>query len=116
MLVEMQSEWREYSEGDVIDVNEAIASQLHTSGLAKILQSAGEKSSALTSLQFKNAELGRVRTMITYHESELAKLKIKMAAIENAIEELNGNGENGTQKEVSKAPKDKMLKRPNISK
>lgn len=116
MLIEMQSDWREHSEGDIINVNEVIAQELHSSGVAKIMQSVEAKPSSLSSLQFKNAELNRVKIMITYHESELAKLKQKMNLIESSIEELKGDNSNGTIKEVDKAPKDKMLKRPNISK
>ena len=115
MLVEVQREWKEHSEGDIIDVNEAVAKELHSSGVAKILQSQGEKESALTTLQFKNAELSRAKVMAQYHESELTKLKKKIELLESTIKELQGDENNGT-KQVIKAPKDKMLRKPIIRK
>jgi len=116
MLVEIQSEWREYCGGDIVDVNEVIANQLYSSGVARILQSVGEKSSSLTALQMKNAELSRVKVMISYHELELSKLKERLDLIEFAIKELKGDSSNGVGKEEEKISKDKSLKRPNISK
>ena len=127
MLVEIKSDWKEYTAGEVIDVNEAIASQLYHSGIADILiyrsgvadvlKATDEKTSIEKSIQLKKAELARVDMMIAYYEVELKKLNAKKKIVEKAIEELEAaKGESEIFKEVKSIPRDKMLRRPNISK
>jgi len=110
MLVEIQTSWREHEVGDIVDVNEVIAHELHTSGVGVICQNAqGEKDSSLTTKQFKLAEYNRTKAMIQFHESELKKLQDKVAKIESLIAEI-------ATKEVKEPPKEKMLKKPVVNK
>jgi hypothetical protein len=110
MQVLFTREWKDYSEGQVVEIEEGVAEHLIASGFGTnyslVLK---DRESSITQLPFKRAELARFQRERTLVLQRLGVLDQKISLIQNIIDVQEQA--QAKVKVVDAPEKDKMMRR-----